>query len=146
MNATTRSAIVAEARSWLKTPFHHEARRKGVGVDCANLLIGVYAALGLIEEFTPDHYPQDWHLHKGEPRFLNLLLQYCDALPDGELPRPGDIAMFHYGHSDAHGSIVLAWPVVIHAWKDVGMVVETEADTGPLAKRLAGFYRLKGLE
>ena len=29
-----RLAVVAEAESWLGTPYHHEARIKGHGVDC----------------------------------------------------------------------------------------------------------------
>jgi cell wall-associated NlpC family hydrolase len=30
-----RAAVVAEARSWLGTPFHHQGRVKAAGVDCA---------------------------------------------------------------------------------------------------------------
>ena len=33
--------IVTEARTWVRTPYHHQARLKGVGVDCAGLVIGV---------------------------------------------------------------------------------------------------------
>ena len=29
----TRSALIAEARSWLGTPWHHQASLKGVGCD-----------------------------------------------------------------------------------------------------------------
>ena len=104
-----REKIVAEARSWIGTPFHHAARLKGVGVDCANLLIGVYAAAGIAEEFTPEYYPQDWHMHRDEPRFLATLLEYCERLPDGEPPMPGDIAMFNYGRHAAHGAVVASF-------------------------------------
>lgn len=37
--------IVAEARKWIGTPFHHQARVIGVGVDCAGVLIGVAKSL-----------------------------------------------------------------------------------------------------
>lgn len=33
-----RAAVIAEAESWLSTPYHHEARIKGHGVDCAQIL------------------------------------------------------------------------------------------------------------
>lgn len=145
MTTELQNKIVAEARSWLGTPFHHGARVKGAGVDCVNLLIGVFAACGLAESFALDYYPQDWHLHRDEPRFLAGLAKHADPLPEGETPQPGDIAMFCYGRHAAHGSIVADWPVVIHAWRDAGQVVLTEADTGPLAKRLAGVYRMKGM-
>jgi NlpC/P60 family putative phage cell wall peptidase len=35
--------IVAIARTWLGTPYHHQASVKGVGCDCLGLVRGVYA-------------------------------------------------------------------------------------------------------
>ena len=141
-----RKAVVDEAMTWLRTPFHHAARVKGAGVDCANFLVGVYSAVGLAPDLALGYYPPDWHMHRDEKRFLSVLLEYCDKLPDGEVPQPGDIAMFNYGRHAAHGAIVTGWPVVCHAWLDVQQVTLTEADTGPLADRLAGFYRLRGID
>ena len=40
--ADQRAAVVAEARSWIKTPWVHMAAIKGAGVDCAMLLARVY--------------------------------------------------------------------------------------------------------
>ena len=142
---TLQTAIVSEALSWLETPFHHAARLKGCGVDCANLLVGVFAAVGLAPNVALADYPQDWHIHNDEPRFLQILAQYADQLPDGEPAQPGDIVMFKYGRHAAHGAIVIAWPQVIHAWKDVGRVVLTEADSGPLANRFASLWRVRGV-
>ncbi len=39
--STSGSDVVRTARTWLGTPYHHQGRLKGVGVDCAGLLIGV---------------------------------------------------------------------------------------------------------
>lgn len=36
---------VDEARKWIGTPFHHQARLIGVGVDCIGVVIGVARAL-----------------------------------------------------------------------------------------------------
>ena len=107
-----RAALIAEARSWLRTPWHHEARLKGVGVDCAQLLVGVYVAVGLIEPPAIEHYPADWHLHRGDQKFLSYLLRYARKVDEG---KPGDIAMFSYGRADAHGALVVDWPSIIHA-------------------------------
>jgi cell wall-associated NlpC family hydrolase len=41
----TCSAIVAEARSWIGTPYQHQASLKGVGCDCLGLLRGVWRAV-----------------------------------------------------------------------------------------------------
>lgn len=140
-----RFAIVAEALTWLETPFHHAARLKGFGVDCANLLAAVFGAVGLIPAVALPVYPADWHIHNDEPRFLLELDNYADRLPDGTLPQPGDIAMFQYGRHTAHAAIVTVWPQIIHAWKDVGKVVLSEVDSGPLTARLTGFWRMRGL-
>lgn len=139
-----RQAVVDEALTWLRTPWHHEGRIKGAGVDCAQFLIGVFANVGLIDDFQTAHYPADWHLHRSERRFLNLLLQYADPV---EAPLPGDIAMFQYGWQEAHGSIVVEaeGPTIIHAWLDERMVTLTDLSVSPLSERLAGFYRLKAL-
>ena len=37
----TRDEIVAHARAWIGTPYHHQASRIGVGTDCLGLVRGV---------------------------------------------------------------------------------------------------------
>lgn len=135
-----QARIVEEALSWEGTPYHHQACIKGAGVDCAMFLVAVYQALGLVpKDFDPRPYPVHWHLHRGEQRFLNLLLQYAEPV---ETPEPGDIAMFSYGYTDSHGSIVIEWPHIIHAYCGEGCV-RADASKGDLAKRFAGAYRLR---
>lgn len=135
-----RAAIVAEARTWLRTPWHHEARVKGAGVDCAQLLIGVYSAVGLVPAIEVEHYPPDWHLHRGEQRFLRWLEKFADKTDEA---RPGDIAMFRFARAAAHGGIVIEWPLIVHAFINTGFVELCDASRGELAGRLAGFWRLK---
>lgn len=54
---STRSSIVHAARSWLGTPYQHQARLRGVGVDCIGLVIGVARSLGLVApEFDINGY------------------------------------------------------------------------------------------
>ncbi len=45
----TPDALVAEARTWLGTPFHWQASVKGVGADCKGFIWGVARALELPE-------------------------------------------------------------------------------------------------
>lgn len=138
-----RRQIIDEAMTWLRTPWHHGARVKGAGVDCAQFLVAVYVAVGVVEEPTLEAYPRDWHLHRDEAKFLKYLLQYAEPVSD---PKPGDIAMFKYGRHAAHGAIVLGDNRIIHAWTDEGMVTITDLGVSPLADRLHGYYRIKGLE
>ncbi|MGH7053678.1 MAG: hypothetical protein ACREFA_07660, partial [Stellaceae bacterium] len=51
-----RGLVVAEAESWIGTPFHHEAAVRGAGVDCLNLLAEVYCAAGFIPRIAIPHY------------------------------------------------------------------------------------------
>jgi hypothetical protein len=43
----TRAEILAEARSWIGTPWLHQASCKGVGADCIGFGAGVAAALSM---------------------------------------------------------------------------------------------------
>ena len=74
MSNEQRAAVVAEARSWIGTPYHHAADVKRHGVDCAMLLVRVYADVGLISKFDPRPYTRDWFLHRSEERYLGFLL------------------------------------------------------------------------
>jgi cell wall-associated NlpC family hydrolase len=98
-----RAAVVAEARSWIGTPYHHAADVKGHGVDCAMLLVRVYCDLGLIELFDPRPYTRDWFLHRSEERYLGFLLARSHEVRS---PGLGDIVLFRVGRCFAHAGIV----------------------------------------
>ncbi|MCL2658781.1 MAG: hydrolase [Betaproteobacteria bacterium] len=133
-----RSAIVAEALSWANTPYHHAARVKGAGVDCAQLLIGVFIeGLRLVPDVAPGDYPRDWMLHRDEERFLGALITHTHEV---SAPRPGDIALYRVGRCFAHAAIVLDWPEVIHACSHTGFVVRADGAQGWLAGRARRFF------
>lgn len=111
-----RAAVIAEARSWLRTPYHHKGHVKGAGVDCAMLLICVYSApsVGLIKYFEPDHYPEDWAQNNFDERYLSYVIEYAE---ETKTPGPGDIVVYKVGHSFSHAGIVVEWPLIIHSSK-----------------------------
>src|SRR5689334_17318463 len=129
MCEAARRTVVAEAESWLRTPFHHEQRVTGVGADCLMLLAEVYERAGVVAHIGPPHYPPDWHLHQDVERYLDSLLSYVHQIPGP--PRAGDVALFHFGRTFAHGAIVVAWPRVIHAFWRAGMVCWGDARLNP---------------
>jgi NlpC/P60 family putative phage cell wall peptidase len=118
-----RAAVVAEARSWLGTPYHHAADVKGAGVDCAMLLVRVFCDLGLVPPFDPRPYTRDWFLHRSEERYLSFLLPRSHEV---HVPREGDIVLFRIGRCYGHGGIVTrAEPLtIIHAFAGARCVVE----------------------
>jgi NlpC/P60 family putative phage cell wall peptidase len=135
---TTRENVVAEARTWLGTPYHPMARVKGVGVDCAQILAAVYGAVGLAPaDLDLGYYPPDWHLHRSEERYLAQIERHAKGRTDE--PLPGDVALFRFGRCVSHSGIVVAWPLVVHAYLGRGVVL-SRADEAELQGRAAGFY------
>lgn len=139
-----RHQIIQEARSWLRTPYHHAACVKGLqgGVDCAWLLIGVFRELKLVpDDINPGRYPYDWALHRNEERYLNMVRRY--AKREVSEPLQGDVALYRYGRCVAHGVIVVDWPNIIHATSGLKMVGEDSATEGFLQHRKpVGFFSM----
>ncbi len=129
MNAAARQAVVAEALSWLGTPYAHRQRLKGVGVDCAQLPLAVYAAAGVIGAADVGAYASQWHLHRAE----ELYLRHLQALGGREIARDeasaADFALWRYGRTFSHGAILTGAAQVIHACRGLGVVLgDLDAD------------------
>ncbi|HEY1982482.1 MAG TPA: hypothetical protein VGH13_20590 [Xanthobacteraceae bacterium] len=120
-----RAAVVAEARSWIGTPYHNCADIKGVGVDCGMLLVRVFVDTGLCPAFDPRPYPVDWHLHRSEERYLGFVF---DRGREVVSALPGDVMVLRYGRCYSHGGIVSrSSPLTtIHAYHPARSVVEEE--------------------
>jgi NlpC/P60 family putative phage cell wall peptidase len=113
---TQRAAIVAEARTWLGTPYHHRAALKGVGADCAMFPLAVYKAVGLVpEDVAVDDYPMDWAFHRNEERYLAMVERFGHEIGRDRLG-PGDFVVWRFGRTFSHGAIVIEPPRVIHAY------------------------------
>lgn len=134
-----RQAVLTEAESWLRTPYRHRARVKGAGADCAQFLIGVYAAVGKVSPFEPEDYPQDWMMHRSEERYLGEVAQRCKSIP---YPAPADIALFKFGRCFSHTGIVVSWPLLIHANLRDRCVAWGDATKGDLAGREVKFFEV----
>lgn len=118
------SAIVTAARGWLGTPYHHQARLKGVGVDCAGLVIGVAREMDRVAPaFDVAGYarrPDGWSF-----------LAWCDAqmarVPQDGMA-PGDCVVVRFGRHPQHigilGDYVHGGLSIIHALQGRG-VIET---------------------
>ena len=110
-----RSAIVAQARRWLGTPFRHQGR--GVhGLDCAGLLVVVATALGIpvVDDLTYRRIPDTARLKavllanlKPKPlaqRAVGDALLFKDPVRPGHMYHLGiqtDVGFIHaYGRAD----------------------------------------------
>jgi cell wall-associated NlpC family hydrolase len=154
--AVGRAAIVSEAMSWLRTPYHHEANIKGVGVDCAMIMIEVFSAVGLIKHFDPRPYRPDWHLHQKEERYVNHLEEFMhrveEYVPEGRgktakfnaeavrNTQPGNVVVWRVGRTFSHGGIITRWPYVIHASAPSQIVLEEKIQNNWLSQRRLVIY------
>lgn len=141
MTPDIREKVVAEAKTWLRTPWHHRARVKGAGVDCVMLLCEVYESTGVIPHVEPEMYDIDVMLHRdGEPilAWLNHFGTPVDA------PLPGDTAVYHFGRWFSHAGIVVDDVNLIHAFRQYNQVVITRLDEGMLYGRERRYYTMRG--
>lgn len=146
----TRSEVVAEARTWLKTRWQHQARVKGVGVDCLNLVVAVALKLQLTDQ--PNLRWEDFPEYQGYGRYPDgtLLLQGCDRFLNRipmEQIQPADILVFQFTGTPQHFGIITQNPplYMVHAYATARGVVEHGVDASWLAKVVQAF-RFRNLE
>ena len=66
-----QNTIIAAARGWKGTPYHHQASLKGVGCDCLGLIRGVWRELYGAEPEVMPAYTKDWNEATGAEALLD---------------------------------------------------------------------------
>ena len=118
----TREEVLAEARKWIGTRWHHQAMVKGVGCDCAGLVLGVGFAVGAMDvELGDDRLKKfvAYSRHPDPAKMLEALNLLMVKIPRHEAGA-GDVVYRKYGKQPQHLAIltgVLTEPMsgVIHA-------------------------------
>jgi NlpC/P60 family putative phage cell wall peptidase len=136
-----RDQIVAEARTWLGTPFRHQGRVKGVGVDCVGLAIGVASALGLAD------YKEIAYSRQPDPDVMkNQLDAYLKPIDRSEV-LPGDLYWIRFIHPMhiAIATRVNGKDYMIHSYYNAKKCVEHRLN-GEWKNRIVACYRFRGLD
>lgn len=140
----TREDITGEALSWLRTPYHFEARLKGVGVDCGTFLLCVFEACGYLGRVDVGHYSQQHHLHSSEEKYLGWVSKFSHEVPESEAG-PGDVVMYRVGRCFSHGSIVISWPDrIIHSVYRQGVILSHGTNESLIQGRARKFFSVFG--
>lgn len=116
-----RDQIVQAARSWVGTPFHHQGRLKGVGVDCGGLVYMVGKEVGLA---VTDHPYKHYTRH---PTIGKHMMEDCAAnLRATEVTGPGSVLVFWVLRPDMpqHMGILSHQDQFIHAYNACRQVME----------------------
>jgi cell wall-associated NlpC family hydrolase len=141
-----RARVLNEAASWTGTPYAGQSCAKGAGVDCGQLIYGVYRAVGLLPEIDlPKDYSLQVAQHRASEEYIGIVDQYFDPIDETEI-LPGDLVVYKLGHAYAHAAIIVRWPdYVIQAEARHGVAGAHGTKSPVVRNRPRVFRTLKGL-
>lgn len=155
MPIDARQAVIDEARTWIDTPFHHQAALKGVGCDCGGLVRGVGEASGVMSmdrtiwrRFANyGRVPNPRRMERTLAAFMTCVWRRESG---GSMPMlPADVLWLEWRHDlPMHLAIVANQGqrvTIIHALSDIGRVVE-HGLTDEWRSRVFAVWRYPGLE
>ena len=114
--APPREAVLAAARRFIGTPYHHQAALAGAGCDCLGLIRGVWRDLYGSEPEIPPPYTPDWGETGAAEPMLDAARRHLVAI-DGAAAGPGDVVLFRVrpGCPAKHMAILGETGRMIHA-------------------------------
>jgi len=137
----TRMDAVAEARTWLGTPFKHQGCLKGVACDCIGLAKGVGVSLGLVDydPTTPEALTYaNYSMMPDSKRMREALGKWLVSIPVPEATL-ADILFMAWGREPQHVALITD-KGIIHSYSGVGKVVEHSLDER-WQRRVTAAYR-----
>ncbi len=134
----SRDDVVAQARLYLGTPFKHQGRLRGVGIDCAGLVICVAHDLD-ISTFDYTAYGRI----PVSATLETLCAENMDVITIEEAT-VGDVLLFAFRKDPQHLGIYTG-ENLIHAYSGVKQVVEHPYDL-LWQTRTMGAFRYRGLD
>lgn len=139
-----RRQIVECARGWLSTPWRHQARLKGIGVDCVGFIAEVGRECGILSVQEAANY-------KRRPDGVTLRAKLDEYLTPVRLAdiQPADVLLFSTSGKPDHVGLVGDYPAagelsVIHAYLPARKVIEHRLDPTWRGKVVAA-YAIPGI-
>lgn len=134
--------VVAEARSWIGTPYVHQAATRLAGTDCLGLLRGVWRALYGQEPEVAPAYSADWSEAPRDERLWRAAERHLRGKVSTEIAA-GDVLLFrmrdcgvakHLGIATEVGTA----PRFVHAYSGHG-VIESPM-SAPWRRRIVALF------
>lgn len=140
-----REDIVEASKSWIGTPYRHQASNKGIGTDCLGLLRGVWRELIGPEPQVMPPYTPNWAEMLAEETLLNAARCHLVEIPISQATR-GDVLLFRMGlgHPAKHCGILVEADRLVHAYW--GRAVCETRMVPWWKRRLAGAFQFPGLD
>ena len=134
--------IVAAARSWVGTPYRHQASAKGAGADCLGLLRGVWRDVVGPEPENVPNYSRDWSEPQGQELLWKAAMRHFLS-KDIQDQAPGDVLLFRMRDRGIAKHLGIAanigeFPTFIHAYS--GHAVVESALSLPWRRRIVARF------
>jgi len=148
-----QASFLAEARSWLGTPFAENVAVKGShgGVSCVHYIVAVQVACGAWPTLTLPAQPVEvvraWHEHHSVSKILDFMARpeiraRLRKVDEDDRPLIGDIAVMQIDHSTHHLALY-GGHELFHVTTRTG-VISTSSRRGDAAAKIRSFYRIVG--
>jgi NlpC/P60 family putative phage cell wall peptidase len=139
-----REDIVAATRSWLGTPYHHQASERGLGADCIGLVRGVWRDIYGFDAELPSAYSRDWAEASGDETLLAAAARHLVSIESSAMS-PGDVVVFRLraGLIAKHAAILVTPQSFIHAME--GAAACEVPMSSWWRRRLAGTFAFPGV-
>jgi NlpC/P60 family putative phage cell wall peptidase len=141
----SRELVVIRARSYVGSPFVHQGRQLGRGIDCVGLVLCVAEDLGLRDSAGVPFLRGDYVSYSAQPvdRFVHeeCIKRLTVKAPLDEL-LAGDVLSMRVPHLPTHLAIIAirsGVQYVIHAYNGNGKVVE-HVLSEPWRRRIVGSF------
>ena len=118
-----RAELLAEARSWIGTPYRHQASLKGVGCDCLGLVRGLWRQFVGPEPVPVPAYSPQW-AEAGSAGESLLQAAGTWLVPVAGTGAPGDVVLFRWrdGAPVKHAGLLSETGGLIHAYERAGVI------------------------
>lgn len=140
----TRADIIASARAWTGTPYHHQACTHGIGADCVGLIRGIWRELYGHDAEIPPGYSRDWAEATGVETLIESARRHLHEIAPVDA-KPGDVLVFRFKpHLVAkHAAILATETTFIHALEGAAVA---EVPFGPWwRRRIAAAFSFPGI-
>ncbi|MBU2701186.1 cell wall-associated NlpC family hydrolase [Sporomusaceae bacterium BoRhaA] len=136
-----REAIIKEALTWQKTPYHCGGRIKGAGTDCGLFILQVFENVGLLPHIEIPTYPIDIAANCATPMYLNKIKEYCHEV--NREPLVGDIIVYKMKGSlvPHHAALCCDKEFIIHSHVKTGVTLSNRKGFKPFE---VGIYSFDG--
>lgn len=140
----TLDDILTAARQCLGTPFRHQGRLIGFGLDCAGVAIHVARQIGAghLDVSGYGRTPANGQLEQSLDS--QPCLRLIDDSPRGAKARPGDLLLMRFAQDPQHLAILTDQQTIVHAYESVGQCCEHRLSS-VWAARIVRVYRFRGI-